>query len=381
MTTHRALTALLCATCATFSNQAAHADFTYTETTQITGGSLVSTMKMLGAFSKSARQFGQPVESTVIVKGNRMTRINADRTEIIDLDKGTVTQIDNLKHQYTVMTFEQMKQQMQQAMTQARAQQAKEPAARQQPQQQLPPGTEIKFTVKVRNTDATKNVAGLNAKEAILVMSMDATAATQNSQPGQPSTQTGSLGFTSDIWLVSEIPGYKEVRDFELRMAEKMGDVFAPTAGVGGMSAAMMAQMPPGSEQGITDMVKEMSRIKGVPVQTVTRIGSTVNGAPLPAASEAPLPPDNTPPPPTAGELARQGATSMITSSLHLGGFGKKKSSQPPPPPANDPNTPPGPVVMMETTTQLSSFSSAPVDPARFAVPAGYKLVEMNIPH
>jgi hypothetical protein len=256
---------------------------------------------------------------------------------------------------------------MEDAMARAKAQQAKQPAA-QQPQ--LPPGTEIKFTVKVRNTSATKDVAGLNATEAIMVMSMDATQTSD-----QAPAQTATLGLTNDIWLVPEIPGYQEVRDFYMRMAEKMGSIFSEASGE---MTAMLGQLPSGAMQGMADMGKEMSKIKGVPVLTVMRMGTTVDGAPLPAASEAPLPADNTPPPPSAGEMAKQGATSAIASSLHLGGFGlgKKKAAANPPPPAADPNAPSGPVVMMETTTQLSSFSSGAVDSSRLEVPAGYKQIE-----
>jgi len=375
MEINRSVTALLCAALVSTSYSSARADFTYTESTQVTGGSLLNTMKTLGTFSKSARQFGQPTESTVIVKGNRLIRINPDHTEIIDLDQGTITRIDNIKHQYTVMTFAQMKQQMDDMMARAKAQQAKQPAA--PPPPQLPPGTEIKFKVKVRNTDATKEVAGLSAKEAIMVMSMDATVAPDQAS-GQTTTQTAALGFTSDIWSVPEIPGYKEVRDFYVRMAEKMGPIFGAGSGSGDVTA-MMPQMPPGAMQGFADMGKEMSKIKGVPVLTVMRMGTTVNGVPLAAASEAPLPPSNTPPPPSAGDMAKQGATSAIANSLHLGGFGiGKKKQADPPPPAADPNAPAVPVVMMETTTQLSSFSSGPVDPAKFAIPAGYKQIDVK---
>ena len=78
-----------------------HADFTYTETTQITGGSMLGLMKMAGAFSRQARQAGDPIVSTVAIKGNRMAHINPDRTEIIDLDAETITTIDTLKRQFT----------------------------------------------------------------------------------------------------------------------------------------------------------------------------------------------------------------------------------------------------------------------------------------
>src|SRR5450432_2924878 len=107
---------------------AARADFTYQETTQITGGSIVSMMKMAGVFSKQARQANDPVVSTIMVKGNRMIRIGKETSEIIDLDAETITEIDHQKKQYTTMTFEQMRQQLDAAMARVKAQQAKQPA-------------------------------------------------------------------------------------------------------------------------------------------------------------------------------------------------------------------------------------------------------------
>ena len=110
----------------------ARADFSYEDTTQITGGSIVGMMKMVGVFSKQARQANEPIVSTVSIQGNRMPRADKLRTEIIDLDAGTITVIDHTKKQYTTMTFEQMRQQMDAAMAKAKAQQAK--SAAQQPQ-------------------------------------------------------------------------------------------------------------------------------------------------------------------------------------------------------------------------------------------------------
>src|ERR1700745_3575377 len=125
-----------------------HADFAYTETTQITGGSMLGLMKMAGAFSRQARQAGDPIVSTVAIKGNRMAHINPDHSEIIDLDAETITTIDNLKKQYTVMTFAQMKQQVEAAAAKMKEQQQKGEATA--PQQ--PSTTDVKFQVHVRNT-------------------------------------------------------------------------------------------------------------------------------------------------------------------------------------------------------------------------------------
>jgi hypothetical protein len=346
---------------ATMASPVAFADFTYTETTQITGGSIVAMMKMAGAFSKQARQAGEPTVSTVMIKGDRMTRINAQRTEIVDLDRETITNIDHVKRQYTVMTFAQMKQQVDAAMQKAKEKQKSDDSAA---------NTDVKFRVNVRNTGATKDVAGLDTSEAILTMAMDAT--------DKRSGQTGALAITNDMWLAPDIPGYDEAREFYKRYATKLGVVFS-----GGISQSMLA-MQPGAGQGMADMVKEMSKLKGIPVLQVMRMGTTADGAPLPAASEAPLPaPAASPAMPSASEVAQESATSAIAGKLGLGGFsgfGKKKKADPVPAAATAPSAAPATAaVLVESNTEMTSFSQASVDASKFDVPGGYKQVDAKI--
>jgi hypothetical protein len=342
------------------------ADFRYAETTQITGGTVVGMMKLAGAFSKDAKKAMDPVTSTVLVQGNRMARINPDHTEITDLDKETITTIDHGKKQYTVVTFAQMKQQVEEAQKKAQSQQAKGKPSQPQGSDAQPP--KMNFKVNVRNTAATKKVAGLDSKESILSMALEAT--------DQQSGQKGSLAITNDMWMAPEIPGYSEVRDFNQRFALKMGMVF------GDVFKPSMAAMQPGSAEGMAEMVKEMSKLKGVPVMQVMRMGATANGEPLPAASEAPLPASNGPAMPSAGDVAKQSATSAIASKLGgFGGFGKKKKDpaqdQPAPQQSQSGQTAtPTQSVLMESSTQLTSFSSDPIDSSQLKVPAGYTLAD-----
>ncbi len=92
------------------------ADFSYQETTQITGGSLTSIFKTVGVFSSQARHAMDPIVSTVYVKGNRMARISPSDIQIIDLDKETITNADPQKRTFTVVTFQQLKEQAAAAM-------------------------------------------------------------------------------------------------------------------------------------------------------------------------------------------------------------------------------------------------------------------------
>jgi len=87
----------------------AFGDFSYDETSKITGGMMAGVMKFAGAFSKQARE---PMVSTVAVKGNRMVHGSQHHASVIDLDSETITEINFDKKQYSVMTFAQMKQMM-----------------------------------------------------------------------------------------------------------------------------------------------------------------------------------------------------------------------------------------------------------------------------
>jgi hypothetical protein len=84
---------------------------------------------------------------------------------------------------------------------------------------------------------------------------------------------------------------------------------------------------------------------------------------------------------PSAGDVAKQSASSAISSKLGgfgLGGFGKKKADPPPadPAPAAAAGQPTS-SVLMETNTQMGGFSRT-VNEASFAIPAGFKLVQMK---
>ena len=344
------------------------ADYTYQQTTQITGGSILHMMKMVGAFSSQARKAGEPIVSTVYLKGNRLATVNPDSIEIIDLDKETITQVDVLKKTYTVMTFDQMKQQIENARREMEKKQAEHPGSA-PASNPNPDDVKVSFDVKVRKTGAEKQVSGLTGKEAILTMTMNAT--------DQKTQQTGAMAITNDMWLVPEVPGYEQVREFHKRLAEKLASA---TEGLGMDFTRMLAQNP-GATDALKDMGKEMQKIDGVPIQQIMRMGTTANGQPLPAASEAPLPPDNSPAMPSAGDVAKQSAASMLTSHIPFGGFGHKKQQNDQPPANQNANQQgaaqqPTSAILMESQTTVSNFSSAPVDDAHFQVPAGFKQVQ-----
>jgi hypothetical protein len=347
---------------AAFSTATLLADFQYQQTTKITGGMVAGMARYAG------RQATEPVVNTVAIKGNRMAHVSSRTAQIIDLDKETITHVDFDKKTYSVMTFEQMKQMMERASQNMQSRQGGES------------GADVGFQASVRETGKSKDVSGINAQEYILTMAVTAT--------DKQSGQAGAMNMTNDMWMAAEIPGYGEVREFQRRMAAKLGTVFSA-------GANPMQMMRPEMGKGMAAMATEMSKLKGTPVLQVMRMGSTPDGKPLPAASEAPELSQSQSQGPNAGDAAGRAAAGAATGAAAssaqnqvgrlgglaggmggLGGFGRRKQQDQ----AQAPQAPgAGGGLLMESTTEMSGFSAGPVDAAMFEIPAGFKQVESNM--
>ena len=346
---------------------ASHAsDFSYQQTTQITGGSMLQMMKMAGAFSSQARKAGEPISTTVYLQGNRKATVSQDSIDIVDLDKETVTHVDLLKHTWYSLTFAEMKARMEAARAKAEKaekKQAPAPAA----DTSNPNNVQASFDVKVRNTGAHKGISGLDTTESIMTMTMTATATDKDTK----NQQSGSLGITNDMWMTPEIPGYAQIRDFDRRYAEKMASVM----GIGtGPDFASLMMAHPGATDAMAKMAVEMQKLHGIPVMQIMRMGPTADGKPIPAASEAPLPPSQ--PAPSGGDMAKQ----AFVNSLPFG-FGHKKKDQDQSANQNqnagaNGSAPNGTAaILMETQITSSNFSSAPIEGSHFEVPPGMKQI------
>ena len=287
-------------------------------------------MKMASAFSKKA---GQPVVATVLIKGNRMARLNSDTGSVIDLDKETITNINFAKKTYSVVTFEQMREMMRQMSEKMKSSKNGD--------------TNIKFKVSAKETGRTQNLAGYNAKEMLLNIDVDSS----DPQHGQQ----GSMNIVSHIWLAPDVPGYAEVREFNKRMAEKLG--YLPDDQMAQMRQAM---------QGMVEVSKEMAKLDGVPVRTVMEIGGTANSSGAPAQQQQPQAQQQ------QDDSSNQGAIGAMARGL--GGFGRKKKDQS----SDSPSDQSASGALLESTTDASGFSSGAVDASKFDVPSGFKQVDAD---
>jgi hypothetical protein len=385
-----------------FGNRFMYADASYQETTQVTGGSMVDSLKSVSFLSKSMSNAFAPMTTTTMVHGNQKAVVAKDYTEITDLDRETITHIDTLHKTYSVVTFAQMRQafanmpkQMEQAQEQVKEAQAQPPA--QQPKSDL----KTSFDVSAKNTGVSKDVNGLTAQEQVVTMQMHMT------DPNAPPTEAvNSVTYviTTDAWIAPDPPEVKEVQDFDMRMGQQLMagvDMSAWKAQMG--QNAGMAQLfggNPGSAEAMAQMAKELSKLKGTRVMEVTRMGASGTGpaaaqnktqaapAAAPASgagSVAGQVATDTATQTAAGEASRMGIVGSALGSSALGAFHRKKAATPPPaatPAATTTTTTADgtqtttSAVLMETTTQKSNFSQAAVPSTAFLVPTGFKKVE-----
>lgn len=368
-------------------NRLMFADASYQETSQITGGSLVAPMKSMGFLSKSMRDMFAPITTTTMVHGNQKVVVSKDSTEITDLDRETVTHIDNVHKTYSVVTFAQMRQAFENVPKQMeQAKQSQQPV--QQPAQQPKSDLKTSFDVSVKNTGVSKEVNGLMAQEQLVTMQMHVT------DPNAPPTDAANsvtYVVTTDAWIAPDPPEVKEIQDFDKRFGEKLmaGVDFSAWKAQMTNSNPAMSQMfsgQPGSQDAMAQMAKEMAKLQGTRVMEVTRMGGsgTGPGAAQGSGQAAPAAASNsssgqgssdTPPQTVSGALG-----SALSSSV-LGGFHKKKAAPPPSQPAPADSSAAGTqttssTTLMEMTLQKSNFSQAPVSSSAFEVPAGFKKVE-----
>ena len=334
------------------------ADFSYDQTTRMSGGSMMAMMKIAGAFSKQVRE---PVQTTVSVKGNRMVHWSKDHAQIIDLDSETITEVNFNKKQYSVMTFAEMTQAMQQAM-----QRAQDRKADSKPAVNKPGDTTTEFKVDIKETGQRKQIAGFDAKEMIMSMQMDST--------DQKTGNKGGMLVTNAMWIAQKSAGYDEIREFHRKMAQKM--TWTPGSS---------PMMPGGADmiRGMAGISKEMAKMDGMTVLMVMKMVPTADGQPISSTSGSEgqqTAPQQSRPKPEAPSIG-----GVLGGKLGgFGGFGRKKKPEAPKeekPETASASAPSGSsdATLMEMTTEMSGFSSAPADPSKFAVPAGFKKVESEM--
>lgn len=332
------------------------ADFTFTEKTEITGGSLAGAMRVAAKFSKNVETTTTRTEH---FSGNKMATVDRFNTQIIDLDAEKFTDVNHDKKQYSVITFAEFAQAMEKMME--KMGQATRDASRKE-------GAEVdmKYSFNVDRTGKKKAVAGADAEQVIMTMTMKAT--------DKKSGQSGNFDIVVDSWM-GEVPGHEVARAFYEKMGEKIG---ASALARRNMNPFLQQQ---GLGEGMAEAMAKMQEMKGVPLLQIMRMVGAGQTEGVVAAAKGEYAGQPFPRQESEGPSVKEAAGAAAVGSV-LGGFGgfgrRKKKEEPPPQPQQQASAGPAAAqgVMMELVTQTVSFSTTPVDPAVMQVPAGYKQVE-----
>jgi hypothetical protein len=329
------------------------ADFTYEQTSKITGGALMGMVKVMGAFSKQMRE---PMKSTTIVTGDRMATITQQGTFVIDLSRETMTEINHQKKQYAVVTFAEMAEALKNLDSSIKNQEGQE-------------YRDVTIRAKVETPGDTRDVSGVTAKHAILKMEFEGT-----NKEGQKAV---FMTMISDMWMAPEVAGYAEVKNFHQRMAQKLS--WTPGSG-------MLSAMAPGSSKGMAEMAKELSKLEGVPVLQVVKMmfGSPEQvEAMAKAQQEKQAQGEQQQQEPKETNIQVEKPTS-VRGALggiggRLGGFGRRRAEQRQQEQQEQAASGQGsgsPGSLMEMTIETTGFSQGSADASKLEVPAGYKQVE-----
>ncbi|NWF84827.1 MAG: hypothetical protein HXY18_13475 [Bryobacteraceae bacterium] len=339
------------------------ADYRYEETSKVTGGAILRMSKFPGMGKLTA-----PTTTTHFYKGGKSAAVTGSRIDIIDADRGVFTVVNLDEKTYSTITFEEFKAALE--------------ALSKKGQQQARMDGEISFDMKVRDLGTSKVVLNQPTKGVEVKVTM--------TMKDKKSGQTVPMDILSEMYMAKELPGSREMREFQMRMAQKISwDVSnARFLGIG--------QMQPGFSEGMQKLSAEAKKIEGTPLMTITRMMGMMGGAGMgdmpeisgPGAADV----NDAAARAARDEAAREAAiqTSRASGGRFgglagaaaggmLGGLGRKKQSEQPTQPrpsGSGQQAASGPQPFMEVTSEVMWFSTKPIEDSQFEVPAGFKEVE-----
>ena len=222
-----------------------------------------SQVKLEGMLGRMAGMFGgkamkEGVVSSTAVKGNRKATINDVHGQIVDLAEEKVYDLDMQKKTYEVTTFEEIRRRMREAQEKA-AKDAQKDQGKAEEQKPSGQQKEVDVDFDVKETGQKKSIAGYDAREVIMTITVR--------EKGKTLEESGGLVMTSDMWLGPEIPAMREVAEFELKYAKAIAPEISAISAE--QMAAMMA-MYPMMKQGMDRLAKEKTKLSGTALATTT---------------------------------------------------------------------------------------------------------------
>jgi len=242
-------------------------------------------------------------------------------TQITRLDRQVVWTVDPVKKTYTEMTFAEFREMMKKGMADMKETEEEQPDTAAEEM--------YTWTVSDQSDPQPKTIGGWVCHNA----RVEATGVNK-------ADSLDKVIITMDLWNSTEVPGAGEIREFQTRYLQALGLVkLALTPGL--TQAAFLYQKQ------FAALAEAAKKAPGEAVQSVTEIKrNQLQG-------------------PSLGKAVTEGARQEVLGRLP---FGKKKSEPKPEKPEYVLKT------KFRVAIELTEATTAPVETAKFEIPAGYKL-------
>jgi len=250
-----------------------HADVkTREKTTFALEGFLGGVVRVFGG--RAARE---GIESTVAVKGARMSRGDTSTGQIVDLSEQRVYDLDVRRREYRITTFADLRAQFEKAKADAEKQVAE--AKPEEKEQMDQAARELEFDVDVRETGQRKELIGHQTREVVLTIT--------GREKGRTLEQSGGFVLTNTMWLAPRITALDELAEFQLKyMRAVYGEAF--TADMQQM-ASLMAMYPAFAGMA-TRMQAEGRKMQGTSLSTTVVFESVKSEEQMKAAAPSSQP-------------------------------------------------------------------------------------------
>ncbi len=279
-------------------------------------------------------------ESEFKFTGKMMKYFNSkgQNVEITRLDKELFWQYNTDKKKYKELTFAEMKKMVEEGTNQAQW-----PAAGEEPTDSEDSEYEWQEpTVKVTETGETANINGYNCKQYIMTVETIGTH--------KATAVKDTLLFTNETWNSTALEKMEQVPTFNKVLAEKLGFSHETNMGIARLMSMYGDQFEMLSE--------EMKKVEGYPVKSDISLTQTTNFKQLAKNEEA------------QSEESKSSADITNPGKMFGSFLGKKAKSMV----KKEEEKPQGFVEIFQATTEITDVSFNSIDPAKFEVPAKYKL-------
>lgn len=310
-------TASLC-TVALAATLTAHADFSFSKTQKVTGGSMAA---MAGNAANR--------ESKSYFKGQKVAEVASDSTILIDFAAQTVTIINKVQKTYKVQKF------------------GDAAAAA---------GANADVSVNIQDTGKTKTINGYNAKESLVTLDLDFATGRGPAM---------KMAAEIEVWRSTDVPGSAQMREFYQKNAANFP--WAAMMGAGGNQSI---------QQAITQVQKKLAESDGMVVEEVIRMKPA--GGAGPQMAQMPQMPQMTP----EQQAKMQAAMAQMQTMSKQGGAQAAAAQQAMAAmaamgrgPAASGATGGSSSALIEITVDNTGFSTEPVPDSEFVVPSDYKQI------